>query len=78
MSCTHARAIPSTEAIPGHTVWACRDCRQLSLDDTGEWIPGGAGWLERLKAKAGIVERELSRDEQARYSPISDARWTEF
>lgn len=49
----------STTLIPGHEVLRCRRCRRFAAPVKGiavEWIDGGPGLVDRLKA---IIEESL-------------------
>lgn len=60
--------------LRGRTVLVCFVCRKLTSEVDGvvaEWVDGGPGWLERLKATVG--EQEHVRD--IRSSDDDDPRW---
>jgi hypothetical protein len=45
----------SDRVIPGVTVVQCRTCQGFKILGDDTWVPGGDGFLERLKARARIV-----------------------
>ncbi len=67
----------STAIVPGRVVLACRPCRRMTVEIEGvnmEWIPGGPGVVDRLKAMA----KDALETKAAIETPITDPRWTEM
>ncbi len=67
----------STVLVPGLVVLACRQCRRMTVEIEGmnmEWIPGGPGVVDRLKAMA----KDAIEMKAAIETPINDPRWTEM
>ncbi len=72
-----ARELGESQIGPGRVVLACRgpgSCDQFAVEVQGAelaWIPGGEGWLERLKA---TVEHQETV-QQILESDGDDPRW---
>jgi hypothetical protein len=69
--------VRSTVLVPGRVVLACRQCRKMTVEVEGvrtEWIMGGPGVVDRLKAMA----KDALETKAAIETPIDDPRWTEM
>ncbi len=75
MKCDHVRAIASTSLVQDQTVYCCRDCRHVRLDGTAQWLPGGSGIVDQLRAMAGRIAADQTRHDQMMTSDITDPRW---
>lgn len=68
----------STRLIEGHTVLACRQCRQFSIEGSGQWVPGGPGWKERLLDLVKPVEEAKNIQDEIRNADETDPRWSSY
>jgi hypothetical protein len=48
----------------------------VRLDGTTEWLRGGAGIVDQLRAMAGQISQARDNHEQMLSSDITDPRWT--
>ena len=80
MTCSHPTIDHSTRLIEGRTVLRCRTCNSFAIKGLNQWVAGGSGYQDRLKAlytpeAEQKLDWEAERDRQARTSRIEDPRW---
>jgi hypothetical protein len=52
------RALARSETLlPGSIVLVCRECRQFRVEGVDQWVAGGYGLHDRLKATLPVVKR---------------------
>jgi hypothetical protein len=66
----------STTLIEGAVTLLCRNCRAITIDGSGVWLPCVGNYRDALHVLAGKVKEEKSIDHDALHSPIEDPRWT--
>lgn len=80
--CSHVGTLrASTQLIPNHVVVQCRACGGCRIDSDPEWIPGGDGVLDRLRAKVGVIEQQEAQNtawEEMVNSDDDDPRWAKI
>jgi hypothetical protein len=67
----------SPTLVPGHVTLFCRPCGRLRLEGDGQWLDGGPGVVDRLRARAEAIQAEAERqaDEERVVREIMESDW---
>lgn len=62
----------------GTVVLYCSQCKQATVDGSGQWVGIGQQYRESLRLLAGGVKQETDAREEAMTSDISGPRWEQI
>lgn len=71
----HQPLITSETLVPGSIVLGCRNCRQFTVEGSGQWVSAGPDFRESLRLIAEFAKEKQRAVEAVMITPITDPRW---